>query len=261
MSSPAPDDRRFRLAIDATLSPDGGDKKSPERYEFPQPSSGMHWAVLPADSGLGTLCAQVTYPGPERMVWAAAYPELFYPESPPPTHPMPSWARPGSPSADRTVWRWDASYPVRGAAHSAAGGNNMLAFWYQSEDSPDIVFDGALPFVGVTNLVPCASSGSGSGSGSGGTMLAGRLDSGDVLVVVPDGPLAGHHLARRVGALAWRVTVGGVVYTINSADGQTLTVRGGSKSAVSKTTAVNPFSATFAGDIFASRNDIVVVGA
>lgn len=260
MSLPAPADRRFRLAIDAAYTPDTA-KLDPERYEFPEPAAGARWAVLPAESGLGTLCVQVSYPNPERMVWAAAYPEMFYPQNPPPTHPMPSWARPGTASANRTVWRWDSTYPVRGAAHSAAGGNNMLAFWYQSDDSPDIVFDGALPFVGVTNLTPCAGSGSGSGGSGSGMQMVGTLASGDIEVVVPDGPHAGQYPATRVGAAAWRTTVGGVVYVITSADGQTLTVRAGAKSAVSKTTGFNPFTATFAGAIFAAQKDIVVIGA
>lgn len=259
MSSPAPDDLRIRLTIELPRRASARSVRSLERYTLPEPAPSARCAVLPDGSGLGTHCARVTYPTSELLVWAAAYPELQFPEDPPPTFPLAAWARPGTPSANRTVWTWDASYPVLGAAHTdtETGAPNMLAFWYQTGPLAT-VYDAAHLFYGVTNSMPCSGFG-GSGSGSGSMLPINELAAGVLLVVVPDGPHAGQHLAPRVGAMAWRTTVGGVVYTIDSADGRTLTVRAGAKAAVSKTTGFNPFSATFCGNLFAARNDIVVI--
>lgn len=106
---------------------------------------------------------------------------------------------------------------------------------------------------------PC---GSGSGSGGAGSMLASQLVSVlELEVTIPSGANAGAYRATAVSIMTWHVTIGGVPYRLVCAEGESLTIHGPTSSAPSTSFEVDPFSATFPGDIFDADDEIVVIVA
>ncbi len=225
------------------------------RY-LPNPPNGASWPVLPDPAtGHGTICGTAAFDDAQLHVWAAAYPAIFAPVSPPPTFLRPTWAVLGTSSAGGTFWTWNHTNPIPMAAHSTAGAPNALLIWRQRPNSTVIRLDGSTTFKGVTNTTPC-----GSGSGSDGGPIDPELACAPVIQVeIPDGCNAGRYPALRTASRAWEVTIGGAKYSIAVGADRTLVLQSGFKAHTSKAVSATPFLATFCGTPFGSKGDVLVM--
>jgi hypothetical protein len=116
--------------------------------------------------------------------------------------------------------------------------------------------------VGSTGAADCCA-GCGSGSGSGDRPITEELADGVPLrVTVPDGPNAGHYVAKPVGRLRWEVAIGPKKYEVGFADdGSGLFLRDPAASAAATWMDANPFAATLPGAVVGAKRDVVVTKA
>jgi hypothetical protein len=100
-----------------------------------------------------------------------------------------------------------------------------------------------------------------SGSASGMILLAAGVGGVQSLFIsIPDGENAGDYTADAAGTRAWKMTVGGIAFTIAAAENG-LTIAGPGIKACSTSIAFDPFSATFDGAVFGACDDVVVIEA
>jgi len=125
---------------------------------------------------------------------------------------------------------------------------------------------------GGTTVVSAAVSQCFAGSGSGAVDCCAQCGSGaaqeqflvaevlieetELVVDIPTGANAGTHRAVAEAPQTWRLTVAGVTHTVAVA-GEGLVIRGPSGS-VAAEVEFKPFSASFAGDLFGSDDDVVL---
>jgi hypothetical protein len=230
------------------------------RYQRPEPGGEQQWAVLPVTgTALGTICAKVEYGSSMFAVKAFVYPALLYPPSPGPAHPFPSNAADGVSTDGGFVWRWKVGNAVPGADHTASpGAADRLAIWFKPTSSSGYTFDGSTPFFGVTNPYPCGSV-SGSNSAIGWMDELAAMDM--LLVTIPEGPLQGHHHAKRYKSRVWLAETRRESLTIAVEPPGNLVLRAGPKIVESKRIESKPFLAVFSGKELASRSDVVVTPA
>jgi hypothetical protein len=231
----------------------------------PPNSSTGRWSVLPVNgTGLGTICAEVTYGQPQANVWAAVYPALLFPSSPPPNLGLADWKVLGQPANNNTVWRWRTTNTlpnaVKGAAHEPAPGwaPNKLGIWHQVTTSDPIVFEGGSDFLGVTDNTPC---GSISGSGLAPPWAAELLAADILMVSVGDGPYTGRHYAKRAAPREWVAEVGAERWVISVSTTWNLSFGVGERVLASKVVSAHPFTAVFPGKVAGAKADVVVTVA
>jgi hypothetical protein len=143
---------------------------------------------------------------------------------------------------------------------SAAGVATTVAAWLGTPSGSGTSFSAAQSAVfnaGGPSPRDCCS-GCVSGSGIQYSLRAPELASTpDLDVTVADGANAGTYKATAVAALSWRVTVGGVAYTLCAA-GAGLVIKGPAASAWATAVAAEPFSANFPGALFGAADEAVV---
>jgi hypothetical protein len=234
-----------------------------ERFITTEPDNGDTWPVLPDNAGLGSICAKVVYGAPMTAVRAWVYPAAHYPVLPtfPWTHPLAPGAVPGVSTDGGFTWTWKYPVPsmVPGAAHLPAatgGAPNYLGIWYRRLGSTLFAFDDSPFFYGITDPVPC---GSGSGSTSGMMVMMEGGTPEALLISVSDGPYAGRHYAkRRPDRREWIAELGRDSWVITPGPAGALVIRAGRRAVTGKVSCSPPFSATFPGEAFGSKGDVVV---
>jgi hypothetical protein len=115
-------------------------------------------------------------------------------------------------------------------------------------------------FTGVSDGTArdCCTESACSSSSSSGSQLAELAGNPALEVSVPDGANAGCYPAQPTGPQTWVVSVGGADYQLFLDPGAGLVIRSGSFLAPCATLDVEPFSATFPGEVFGASAEVVV---
>ncbi len=257
MTAPNPKNVRIRLEIDVPTAAAGEfdeDGLTQERYVSTDPPANGLVCVRPVSGSLlGTFAFRVGYLFPYPIdVRALGYPDSIYPGFLS-SSPYPAGVVAGK-KVSPGAWEWNDAHGNRvpGADHNSTGVINKVTIW--RDYGFGLKFDGAVTVRGVTEgLGSC--SGSGSGSAMGGME---ELSAAEVLMIsVPDGPNHGKHYAKRHSG-QWNAEVRKEPWVISSDHSGNLAVRVGRRVVSCRAMSFNPFSATFPGEAFGARSDVVV---
>lgn len=260
MNAPNSQNVRIRLEIDVPTGVPGAvpaiamfneDGPPIKRYSSTIPPAGGLVCVRPVSGSLlGTFTFSVTYLSPYPVdVRVLGYPDSIYPGFVS-TSPCPGGVIPGKKVAIGT-WEWNDTHGnrVAGADHNSAGVLNKATIW--KDHGGGLAFDGAVTLLGVTE-----------GQGSCANSMMGEMEelaSAEVfLISIRDGKFAGRHPAKRHSPREWIADVGREQWRVRLETSGNLTIRTGRQTISSQALSSNPFMATFPGEAFGAKADIVV---